>query len=103
MILYQFPTVLNHATTVHKLQGKSLEQLVIMEWAGKNVKNFVYVSCSRVQSLKGLFLVKPIPADIDFEPDPLYLAMMDQLREHKATAGQISDLQRRLVQLDNEL
>jgi hypothetical protein len=31
--LTQFPVVINHATTVHKLQGKSLEALAIAEWS----------------------------------------------------------------------
>jgi hypothetical protein len=35
--LTQFPVVVNCATTGHKLQGKSLDSLVILEWS--NVKN----------------------------------------------------------------
>ena len=51
--LTQFPIVrskildLNHATTGHKLQGKSLNALVIAQWS--NVKNWVLVVLSRVR------------------------------------------------------
>ena len=37
MDLTQLPVIVNHATTVHKLQGKTMERLVIAEWwTGKN-------------------------------------------------------------------
>ena len=72
------PVVLNHATTGHKLQGKSLNSLVIAEWSKK--KNWVYVVLSRVRTLEGLFLLKPIPEDIKFDPKLEYLKMMDKLR-----------------------
>jgi hypothetical protein len=33
-----------------------------------------------VRTLEGLFLLKPIPRDIDFDPKPEYLRMMENLR-----------------------
>jgi hypothetical protein len=64
--LHQFPIVLNHATTGHKLQGKSLKQLVVAEWS--KTKNWAYVVLSRVQSLEALFLMKSIPNNFEFKP-----------------------------------
>jgi hypothetical protein len=78
MDITQFPSVGNFATTGHKLQGKSVNELVIAEWS--KVKNWAYVVLSRVRTLAGLFLEKPIPADIDFTPNPDYLAMMERMR-----------------------
>jgi hypothetical protein len=78
MDLTQFPTVVNFGTTGQKLQGKSVDELVIAEWS--KVKNWAYVVLSRVCTLAGLFLEKPIPADIDFTPNPDYLAMMERMR-----------------------
>ena len=69
--LHQFPIVLNHATTGHKLQGKSLDQLVVAQWS--KTKNWAYVVLSRVRSLEGLFLMEPIPGDIDFKPSDDYI------------------------------
>ena len=77
--LRQFPIVLNHATTGHKLQGKSLKQLVVAEWS--KTKNWAYVVLSRVQSLEGLFLMKPIPNDFEFKPSEDYINMMKNLRK----------------------
>ena len=86
-----FPLVLNHATTGHKLQGKSMDQLVIAEWS--KVKNWAYVVLSRVRTLDGLYLLEPIPDDIDFSPDPNYLAMMERLRSRiLASPDDIADL-----------
>ena len=69
---------MNHATTGHKLQGKTVKSLVIAEWS--RVKNWAYVVISRVKTLDGLFLMKPIPDDIDFSPANDYLEMMEYLR-----------------------
>ena len=79
--LRQFPIVLtvNNATTGHKLQGKSLKQLVVAEWS--KMKNWAYVVLSRVQSLEGLFLMKPIPNDFEFKPSEDYINMMKNLRK----------------------
>ena len=77
--LTQFPVVGNFATTGHKLQGKSLDALLIAEWS--KVKNWAYVVLSRVRTLAGLYLETPIPDDIDFNPHPDNLDMMVRLRE----------------------
>ena len=69
----------NHATIGHKLQGKSLKQLVVAEWS--KMKNWAYVVLSRVQSLEGLFLMKPIPNDFEFKPSEDYINMMKSLRK----------------------
>jgi hypothetical protein len=66
--------IVNHATMGHKLQGKTVESLVIAEWS--RVKNWNYVVFSRVKRLSGLFLMEPIPEDINFLPASNYLEMM---------------------------
>ena len=85
------PVIVNHATTGHKLQGKTVKSLVIAEWS--RVKNWAYVVLSRVKTLSGLFLVKPIPENIDFSPSDEYLEMMTILRQTiLATPKQVSEL-----------
>jgi hypothetical protein len=76
--MLHLPVVLNYATTVHKLQGKSMDNLVIVEW--NNKRNWAYVVLSRVRSLAGIFLCKALPEDYSFEPDPQYVSMMERLR-----------------------
>ena len=94
--LTHFDIVINHCTTGHKLQGKSLDQLVISEW--NRTQNWAYVVLSRVRTLKGLFLLKPIPTNINFAPDPQYLGMMERLRSTiLASSDDVSDL---MIQID---
>ena len=57
-----------------------MDELVIVEWSKKDSAKWAYVAISRVRTLDGLYLLEPIPEDIDFTPDPEYLAMMDRLR-----------------------
>lgn len=85
MELTQFNININHATTGHKLQGKSLDQLVIAEWSKR--KNWAYVVLSRVRKLTGLYLMHPLPNDIDFTPNQQYLEMMDRLRHTIAASA----------------
>ena len=73
------PVIVNHATTGHKLQGKTVESLVIAEWS--RVKNWNYVVFSCVRTLIGLFLTKPIPEDMEFSPASNYLEKMADLRK----------------------
>jgi hypothetical protein len=73
------------------LQGKTVAKLVIAEWS--NLKNWAYVVISRVKTLDGLFLLKPIPQDYDFSPAGDYLDMMAYLRQNiQATPDQVAEL-----------
>ena len=87
MSITHFPLLLNYATTGHKLQGKSLDKLVIAEWS--TTENWAYVVLSRVRTLQGLFLTEPIPLNIVFEPSHAYKDMMCHLQGKLA---QISDV-----------
>jgi hypothetical protein len=73
-----FPFILNAATTGHKLQGKSVDILVITEW--HSGLNWAYVVLSRVRSIEGLYLMKKIPTNIDFKPNENCVRMEERLR-----------------------
>jgi hypothetical protein len=89
--LQHIPVIANYATTGHKLQGKTVKSLVIAEWS--KVKNWAYVVRSRVKTLSGLFLMSPIPEDINFGPAEDYLVMMQSLRQRiLATPDQVTEL-----------
>ena len=75
----QFLIVINHATTVHKLQGKTLDALVVAQISKQ--QNWLHVALSRVRRLQDLHLMEPIPDDIDTTPVPEYLDMMERLRQ----------------------
>ncbi len=82
-IITQIPINANIATTVHKLQGMSKDSLVITEWNYK-CSNWIYVVLSRVRSLKGLYLLKPLSLEKPFHvPRDLnrFEARMKELKE----------------------
>ena len=47
-----------HARTVHKLQGRSIDNLVISTW--NYTGNWVYVVLSRCRTLNDIFIRKPL-------------------------------------------
>jgi hypothetical protein len=80
-----------HRRVVHL----GLDHVVIAEWS--RVKNWNYVVFSRVKRLSGLFLMEPIPEDIDFLPANNYLEMMADLRKTiLATPEQALELKAKL-------
>jgi hypothetical protein len=79
LALTYFPVLLNTATTCHKLQGKSVDSLIIAEW--HNTVNWAYVVLSRVRTLDGLYLLKKLPRKIDFKVNEKCVAMEDRLRK----------------------
>ena len=74
----QFPVVRNTATTGHKLQGKTVPSIFIYDW--QYVTNWPYVVLSRVETMDGVYLRKPLSEDVQHYtvPDEL-LQMIDRL------------------------
>ena len=64
--MQQFPLNSNIATTCHKLQGKTLQKLVINSF-DYSKKNWVYVVLSRITSLRGLVLLEMLDDTRDFK------------------------------------
>jgi hypothetical protein len=61
VVMTQLPIIMNDATTGHKLQGMSKDNLIIVAWTF--IPNWVYVVLSRVRTLKGLYLLEKLPND----------------------------------------
>ena len=57
----QLPINMNDATAGNKLQGMSKDKLIVVSWSF--MQNWIYVVLSRVRTLSGLFLLKPLPDD----------------------------------------
>ncbi len=65
----QIPANTNDATTGHKLQGMSKDVITVASWRTASMfRNWEYVVLSHVQTLSGLYIVKPIDIDESFEP-----------------------------------
>lgn len=60
--LFQLPINMNDATTGHKLQGMSKDQLIVAKWSEK-FPNWIYVILSRVRTRYGLYLLEPLSYD----------------------------------------
>uniref|UniRef100_A0A8C4N9P6 ATP-dependent DNA helicase n=1 Tax=Eptatretus burgeri TaxID=7764 RepID=A0A8C4N9P6_EPTBU len=83
----QFPLTPAWACTIHKVQGKTLEQIVVsMEGRGKFMPGQAYVAMSHVRTLQGLFFLGFDACHIRI--NPVFQREMDRLnnipkREHR--------------------
>ena len=67
---HQFPLRLAWAVTIHKSQGKSYDSAIIDLGSGAFAPGQPYVALSRLTSLEGLYLSRPLrPSDIRVDPD----------------------------------
>ncbi len=70
--MIQIPANINDATTGHKIQGMSIDVIVVSSWPTGGLatmfKNWEYVVLSHVHKLSGLYLVEPIDMDKSFKP-----------------------------------
>ena len=66
----QFPLRLAWAVTIHKSQGKTYDRAIIDLGSGAFAPGQTYVALSRLTSLDGLYLTRPLrPRDIRVDPD----------------------------------
>ncbi len=83
----RIPANSNDGTTGHKLQGMSKDAIIVSSWPTGSLatmlKNWKYVVLSCVQTLSGLYLVKPIDMDKSFQPSPQLTSYMDKIRTFK--------------------
>lgn len=59
-MMSQFPINLADAVTGHKLQGRTLEKIIITGWGLNCWRNWEYTVLSRVKSRQGLFLLEEL-------------------------------------------
>ena len=63
----QIPANSYDASTGHKLQGMSKDAIIVTSWP-TGFRNWEYVVLSRVRTLSGLYLIKPIDMEKSFQP-----------------------------------
>ena len=59
---HQFPIISNSCTTGQKLQGCTVDSILANDWYYG--ANWVYVVLSRVRTMKGLYIRKPLSKDL---------------------------------------
>lgn len=82
----QFPLVLAWATTIHKVQGLTLDQIVVDMKGQAFSAGQAYVAFSRVRCLQGLFIKNSNPASIKVSPS--VLNEMERLSSDKLLPSQ---------------
>jgi hypothetical protein len=79
----------NDATTGHKLQGISKDLIIVSSWPTGGLaamfKNWEYVVLSRVRTISGLFLIKPIEMAKSFKPSEELKKYMEYARQTEAS------------------
>ena len=90
----QLPVISNQATTGHKLQGASINQLFVNNW--NYTMNWSYIVLSRLRSSEGLYLCNKLSTDLTKYAMPWELQKMIQWLEKRAptfwTQEQYEDL-----------
>ena len=83
----QFPLRLAWAVTIHKSQGKTYDAAVVDLGSRVFSAGQTYVALSRLTSLEGLYLTRPLrPKDIIVDPDVIRF-LMDAKRSRAAASG----------------
>jgi hypothetical protein len=81
--IVQFPATPAKLITGHKLQGQSLDSLIVGAMAPEHKfgqTGWLYVTLSRVKSIGGLFLLTPIETDPSkYKPRPDVMALMHRM------------------------
>ena len=88
----QFQVNLNDATTGHKLQGMSLDALIVPSFPNKKLralfKNWEYVVLLRVRTLSGLYLLNKIDEDESFKPIEDFVRFLKRAQKKMKTLRQ---------------
>lgn len=82
----QYPLMLAWAVTIHKSQGKTLENVIVDLGNGAFATGQVYVALSRCRSLDGITLQRPI-RKTDIKCDPLIKRFYLAMNEMKKATG----------------
>jgi ATP-dependent exoDNAse (exonuclease V) alpha subunit len=77
----QFPINLADAVTGHKLQGRTLDKVIVTAWPNMAImKNWEYTVLSRVKSRKGLYLFDKLDIHKSYAAKPEFKKFITRLR-----------------------
>ena len=75
----QFPINIADAVTGHKLQGRTLNKMIVSSWES-NFPNWQYTVLSRVKSLDDLYLLEPINEEKSYAASPHFKAFIKRIQ-----------------------
>lgn len=76
----QFPINLADAVTGHKLQGRTLNKMIVASW-NSNFPNWHYTVLSRVKSLDDLYLLEPLNEQKSYAASPHFKAFIKRIQK----------------------
>ena len=84
----QFPIISNSCTTGHKLQGCTVDTILANDWYYG--ANWVYVVLSRVKTMSGLYIRKPLSFKLEKYDKPEDMKKMLQVFRERILIGEIT-------------
>ena len=79
----QILVISSDAITGHKLQGLTKDNLIVYSW--NKITEWIYVVLSRVKTLEGLFLVRPLKLTDIKPPSKEYLSFLQRMKDMQTT------------------
>ena len=83
-IITQFPINIAEAVTGHKLEGGTLNKMIITGWGLSFMKNWEYTVLSRVKTREGLFLLTPLDPNKRYGPTEQFTRFLERLKRIEA-------------------
>ena len=80
----QFPINNAEAVTGHKLQGRTLDKMIVTGWGLNFMKNWEYTVLSRVKTRKGLFPLEPLDPNKTYGPNDQFRRFIERLKRKQA-------------------
>ena len=79
----QIPVVSSDAITGHKLQGLTKDNIIVYSW--NKLTEWIYVVLSRVKTMDGLYLVRPLKLNDITLPSKSYLDFLRRMKDMQNT------------------
>ena len=96
----QFPIISNSATTGHKLQGCTVDEVLVNDWHYS--ANWAYVVLSRVKKMSGLMLKKYLTTDLSKYEKPKEMKKMLQVFKERFEVKMLSQGNYKKLTLETE-